>query len=325
MSDDDLLDLLHRERLPDVPTVAARTGLDAERTAQALRRLSAEGHLTLQEGVILLHAPAQAAALAIERLLQSERAEAEARSMRLASIVDCVARRTASWTFGEAVARGRLPIQTAHGPHAAEDLWFAVQASRVAPGGRVSAVLTDIDRYRTSSPERSRAFAQAMGAYASVRAIIPAVELDDRLTAMVEAFRASDVEFRVLPSPPSWFWVDDEGVTALPLVWGETAPQSVLAVSSPVIAGLAQDYFARLWQQARPVAADTAGYGTLLHRMRRGMTLDAASRSLGITPRTGRRRIAAAMERYGVETLFALGVAWAEDGCPGAPVRATPR
>ncbi|MDA4894480.1 hypothetical protein PFZ55_47235 [Streptomyces sp. MS2A] len=314
MSDDDLLDLLHRERLPDVPTVTARTGMDTERTVQALRRLSAEGHLTLQEGVILLHAPAQAAALAIERLLQSERAEAEARSMRLASIVD-----------GEAVARGRLPIQTAHGPHAAEDLWFAVQASRVAPGGRVSAVLTDIDRYRASSPERSRAFAQAMGAYASVRAIIPAVELDDRLTAMVEAFRASDVEFRVLPSPPGWFWVDDEGVTALPLVWGETAPQSVLAVSSPVIAGLAQDYFARLWQQARPVAAVTAGYGPLLHRMRRGMTLDAASRSLGITPRTGRRRIAAAMERYGVETLFALGVAWAEDGCPGAPVRATPR
>lgn len=47
------------------------------------------------------------------------------------------------------------------------------------------------------------------------------------------------------------------------------------------------------------------------------MTLDAASRSLGITPRTGRRRIAAAMDRYGVATLFALGAAWAQDGSPG--------
>ena len=32
-----------------------------------------------------------------------------------------------------------------------------------------------------------------------------------------------------------------------------------------------------------------------------------------VNPRTGRRRIAAAMEHYGVSTLFALGVAWSAD------------
>jgi len=52
--------------------------------------------------------------------------------------------------------------------------------------------------------------------------------------------------------------------------------------------------------------------------MRQGVTLDAASRRLGINPRTGRRRIAAAMEQYGVSTLFALGAAWAADGAPTA-------
>jgi hypothetical protein len=30
-----------------------------------------------------------------------------------------------------------------------------------------------------------------------------------------------------------------------------------------------------------------------------------------VNPRTGRRRIAQAMQHYGVSTLFALGVAWA--------------
>ena len=48
--------------------------------------------------------------------------------------------------------------------------------------------------------------------------------------------------------------------------------------------------------------------------MRRGLTLDAASRQIGVNPRTGRRRIAAAMSHYGVSTLFALGAAWAADG-----------
>ncbi|GAB6857846.1 hypothetical protein JCM13591A_19510 [Microbacterium xylanilyticum] len=231
--------------------------------------------------------------------------------------MDAVARRTSSWNFGEAVAQDRLVLQSAHGPHAAEDLWFAVQASRVGSGGRVRAVLTDLARYEASDPERSAAFAKAMSSYSSVRAILPAVALNDPLTAMMQRFQAAGVEFRILPDPPSWFWVDDEEVTGLPLLWGDQAPQSVLAVSSPVIAALARAYFDGLWQQARPVERDPGGYGQLLHRMRRGMTLDAASRSLGITPRTGRRRIAAAMERYGVATLFALSAAWAQDGSPG--------
>jgi len=318
MTDDDLLDLLHRERLHDLDVLALRAESDVTEVRAALERLADAGHLSVQDGVILLNAPAQAAALAIERLMQHERAEAEARSEKLAAIVEGVERRTAAWNFGEAVAQDKLALQTVHGPHAAEDLWFAVQAGRVGPGGRVRAVLTDLDRYRQSSPERTRAFAQVMGSYASVQAIIPAADLDEHLLAMVHAFRDADVEFRMLPDPPSWFWVDDEGVTGLPMAWGDTAPQSVLAVSSPVVAGIAKDYFAQLWQQAQPVDADQGGYDALLQRMRRGMTLDAASRSLGITPRTGRRRISVAMERYGVATLFALGAAWAEDGGPGA-------
>ncbi|MDQ4213318.1 hypothetical protein [Microbacterium capsulatum] len=318
MTDDDLLELLHRERLHDLDAVSARAGISVAEARARLARLARDGHLSLQDSVILLNAPAHAAALAIERLLQTERAEAAERSARLAAIVDGIARRTSAWSFGEAIAQDRIPLQTAHGPHAAEDLWFAVQSSRITPGGSVCAVLTDIERYRASGSERMRAFADAMSAYDSVRAILPAVTLDERLEELLRIYEDSSVEFRMLSNPPSWFWVDDDDVTALPMMWGDQAPHSVIAVSSPVIAGLARDCFALLWQQAHPIESDPGGYGALLQRMRRGMTLDAASRSLGITPRTGRRRISAAMERYGVSTLFALGVAWAQDGSPGA-------
>lgn len=321
MTDDDLLDLLHRERLRDVAEVAARARIEHDQAHAALARLAEAGHLSMHEGVILLNAPAQAAAIAIERLLRAEREAAAARSAQVAAVVDGLARRTAAWSFGESVVQERLSLQTAHGPQAAEDLWFAVQASRPGPGGAVHAVLTDVDRYRRSTPERSGAFARAMASYSSVQAIIPTMELDDQLITMVGAFRDAGVQFRMLPDPPSWFWVDDEDVTGLPYQWGDRSPQSVVAVTSPVLAALARECFALLWRQAQPVGADPAGYGAILQRMRGGMTLDAASRSLGITPRTGRRRISVAMQRYGVATLFALGVAWAEDGSPGATPR----
>jgi len=72
-------------------------------------------------------------------------------------------------------------------------------------------------------------------------------------------------------------------------------------------------YFATLWEAATPSRPTAEPWVPLLTLMRRGITLETASRLVGVNPRTGRRRIAQAMEHYGVSTLFALGVAWAAD------------
>jgi hypothetical protein len=45
--------------------------------------------------------------------------------------------------------------------------------------------------------------------------------------------------------------------------------------------------------------------------MNSGATLEAASRALGISERTGRRRLSEAMSHFGVGSMLELGVAWA--------------
>ena len=102
----------------------------------------------------------------------------------------------------------------------------------------------------------------------------------------------------------------------MPFEWGEPRPTSVVSVRNAALAGMISAYFASLWRSAAPSAPAARSWTPLLDLMRKGMTLDTASRTVGVNPRTGRRRIAQAMGHYGVSTLFALGVAWAADADP---------
>ncbi|MEO8907856.1 MAG: hypothetical protein ABI310_07225, partial [Microbacteriaceae bacterium] len=115
---------------------------------------------------------------------------------------------------------------------------------------------------------------------------------------------------------PSWFWIHDDHTVALPLKWGEAWPTSVMALHSEPVAAVLRALFERLWLEAVPAFGAAHNWTPLLRLMRNGATLDAASRWLGIAPRTGRRRIAAAMQYYGTQTLFGLGAAWGETGEP---------
>ena len=121
---------------------------------------------------------------------------------------------------------------------------------------------------------------------------------------------AGGLQLRLMEQPPSWFWVTDEETVALPLVWGETWPTSVIAVRSRAVAGLAGWLFDRLWERAVPARAESAAWDQLLTLMEGGATLEAASRALGISDRTGRRRVSEAMDHYGVSSMLALGAAW---------------
>lgn len=136
---------------------------------------------------------------------------------------------------------------------------------------------------------------------------------DPRMAALLTAFTAAGMEYRFLDDPPSWFWIDGDQI-AIPYEWGEHRPTSVVSVRSGALAGMLSAYFSSLWRTATPATTSSEPWTGLLLLMRRGLTLDAASRQIGVNPRTGRRRIAAAMSHYGVSTLFALGAAWAADG-----------
>lgn len=314
MDDAALLELVYRSRPETVAELAAIAHLTEAEILAAIGRFGPTGQLTAVEGALSYPHPATWAAEEIAGQVAELRRSSAGALAEIETLIAGLPATVRNWSAGEATA-DLVPVFARHGPHAAEDLWYAI-ARR--DGGHAVAVLPEVARFLESDAERRARFAQAFGRKESVRAILPGAPLaDPALRALAASYAESGVEFRTMESPPSWFWVEDD-VIALPFEWGEAWPTSVLGLRSAALAHLARALFELLWQRAEPLSPVGESWTPLLRLMRQGNTLDAASRRLGINPRTGRRRVAAAMEHYGVSTLFALGVAWAADGSAGS-------
>jgi DNA-binding NarL/FixJ family response regulator len=67
------------------------------------------------------------------------------------------------------------------------------------------------------------------------------------------------------------------------------------------------------------VAATDESWGPVLALLARGRTDQQIAGQLGIGVRTVRRRIAEAMDEYGVRSRFELGAAWAAGSRPRGP------
>lgn len=312
VKDRELLELIYRSRPETVAELATTAHAEPGETADAVARLALEGAITVRDGMIAYATPAMWTADVVEREVRAMREAVDGFASRIEARVADLPALLRHWAVGEA-SGDLVPVFVRHGPQAAEDLWYDIagEASDTAWGA-----YPDLGRYLQTDPARASRFAEMFAGKRSVRALVPrSVAEDARLVAIAERYAAVGVEFRVLDDIPSWFWIDGE-VLALPIEWGEGWPSSVVGVRSASLAELGRSLFRELWRRGEPMGGVDQPWEPLLALMKQGITLDAASRRLGINPRTGRRRVAAAMEQYGVSTLFALGVAWAGDGKP---------
>lgn len=309
MDDAALLNLIHRSRPRTPSDLAEIAHRNVDDVTAALARLADIGAVSVDDGVISSPHPAAWAAGVVADRTRALRESTAAATAEIDELVSTLPSLLRHWSVGQ--TSGEIaPVFVRHGPRAAEDLWF--DTSRESTGIAWS-VLPDVERFLTSGPERAARFGAAFGGKSSVRALLPrSILRDERLVGMAGQYGAVGVQFRVLDDLPSWFWIDGD-ILALPFEWGEAWPTSVIGVRNAALAGLGRSLYEELWARAEPVDGTTHPWTPLLQLMRRGTTLDSASRALGINPRTGRRRVAAAMEHYGVSTLFALGVAWAAD------------
>lgn len=314
MEDNKLLELIYSSRLWTVAELATTAHADAGETADAVARLARAGAISVHDGTIAYATPAMWTADVVKREVRAMRQTADEAASRIEALVAELPALLRHWAVGEA-SGDLVPVFVRHGPQAAEDLWYDVAQE---DSDTAWSVLPDLDRYLQTDPARASRFAEMFAGKRSVRALLPrSMAGDARLVAIAERYAAVGVEFRLLDDLPSWFWIDGE-VLALPIEWGEGWPSSVVGVRNAALAELGRSLFRELWRRGEPIGGVEQPWAPLLALMKQGVTLDAASRRLGINPRTGRRRIAAAMEQYGVSTLFALGVAWAADGKPTA-------
>ncbi len=305
-----LLKLIYRGRPETIAELATIAHLDIPELEAALRRLATHGAISIRGNLLEYANPSVWTAAAVETESRALRTATDDATARIESLVAHLPEMLRHWSVGEASGEP-VPFFTRHGPRAAEDLWLDTSTEST---GRAWAILPDVARFLHGDRERTSRFAEAFAGKQEVRALLPRSAVrDPRLLAVAEHFTDAGVEFRVMDDLPSWFWIDGD-LLALPFEWGEGWPTSVLGVRNSALAELGRALFFELWRRADPIGVAADPWTPLLQLMRRGITLDSASRLLGINPRTGRRRIAAAMEHYGVVTLFALGVAWATDG-----------
>ncbi|WP_432477728.1 LuxR C-terminal-related transcriptional regulator [Nocardioides sp. GXQ0305] len=144
------------------------------------------------------------------------------------------------------------------------------------------------------------------------RAIYPARALREAPKVLVG--RASIGELiRVVPEVPTRLAVIGDRVL-IPDPPGLSGERRRLVLRQPGLVELAVGYFEAMWERAVAVPALDRGQPTpdlnelLLHQLAQGAKDEQIARTLGVSLRTVRRRIAAIMTELGVDSRFQAGV-----------------
>lgn len=306
----DLLNVALRTRATTVGELAELAVRDEGDVRRDLAHLESDGYVTVDGEQVRCVAPVDVVADLVHRHTVDLGTDLTRRLADLAAVVGRLPGLAQEWGTA-AAGHQQVGIEIFHGPEAVVDLWHVKQGRD--PSQRTDVVLPDASGLYVADPvmqqvwhETSRGEGRRARVLASVAdATHPAAQ--ERIADEL----AGGVQIRLMADPPSWFWVADEATVALPLVWGERWPTSVMAVRDRAIAGMAGWIFERMWERAVPVRNDGADWHPLLTLMSSGSTLEAASRALGISERTGRRRLSEAMSHFGVGSMLELGVAWA--------------
>lgn len=305
----ELLSVALRTRAETVSELAAIALEDEERVRVDLAALEAAGYLFVDRQRINLRTPEPVVAEHAVGLLGRARTDLDDRLGEVSRLLAALPAIVASWSAGAELAAGARP-EVYHGAFAATDLWRRIAASR-----RVSSTdgaLPDAARIFGGDARSQKAWFDAVDdENLRVRTLLASADVTlPGAAEVLAAHSAIGSEFRMMPDPPSWFWIVDDDTVGMPLRWGETWPTSVMAIEDPAVVTLVRWLFDRLWSEAVPVGAAEASWDSLLALMSRGATLEAASHALGISARTGRRRIAAALDHFDADGMFALGAAW---------------
>lgn len=217
---------------------------------------------------------------------------------------------TRAWELGEPVGQ-QLQLDVVTGPQAPRRAWDAFGSRGSSP--RVALCAPPFGAIANLDIEaEARDFISRTGGM--LKFLLSSEDLEDA------AFRerlvlAADlgIEIRHHPALPSWFWVNDSGEVAIPGTWGDMYPDTVVLLNHQGVADGLHALYERLWAEALPFEPTARDWEPLLRLLYAGGQIEAASRALGLSVRTGRRRIAEAMDHYGVSNLFSLGAAWAKD------------
>jgi hypothetical protein len=213
------------------------------------------------------------------------------------------------WHRG-ATPEGRLDVELVHGH---EEQWQAwARHAAITPPRAPLNLYPSLDVLRdVIAPDLEHVLA-AYRAGLRARAVVQGsavVTADDR--AVVDSLSRAGMEIRLARTLESWVYADPGVLSALPVVWGEHPPTSIMIVRDPAITAVVSAYAESIWATASPYADPTPAWGDVLRMLSLGMSDHAIATAQGTSVRTVQRRVSDAMAHYRVSSRFELGVAWA--------------
>lgn len=315
--DEELLLKLLRNRPSRVADLAWISALSRPDLDAALERLQHAGYVERHGDELVVTPPAVASTAAIRTLLNDYTTATQALAQEMQSLVENLLKNLEQGNTASGGSAHPHPVETytgaLAGPQALQGMLSQNPESADIIG--VQPVLPPTPMSRDTQREL-----WATIGLAPKRSRILAPELPDAVTLdELSHGLTQNSEVRILAQTPSWVWADlNSGRVALPVVWGELFPTTVTVIEHPAVARLIALLFDLLWAESSPIVAreDVPLWVPVLQLMRTGLTLDDAAARLEINPRSARRRLERGMQHYGVDSIFALGVAWARDPDP---------
>ncbi len=163
-------------------------------------------------------------------------------------------------------------------------------------------ILPDIDQVLAAHPEGLHA-----------RAVVPACAVTtDGDRAVLDTLCSAGFQVRLAHTVESWVYADPGVLSALPLVWAEHPPTSILIIKDAAITAALSALTELAWHTAQPYGEQAHEWTDVLASMALGMSDAAIATAQRTSLRTVQRRIAEAMEHHRVGSRFELGVAWAQ-------------
>jgi len=303
-----LLTLALRARPATVDELATLSRHSVPELRAPLAELNERELIALTGDQIGYRSPAQTVSALSTRMLDAAAQDLAARLAETTALLAAVPELVASAAIGTA-EHGNFGGEIFHGPTAAHELWRSLVTQQHS---RESACMfPDAEALLVAGSELSDTWRTALSDDdIRVRAIIGVADLArSESQAMIEAATASGVEFRAMRRPPSWFWLTEDAV-GVPLHWGDPWPTSAVLLRSEPVVSLMHGLFEGWWADAVARTPAEHPWDAIVALMADGATLETASHAMGLSARTGRRRIEAAMDHYGVTGAVALGAAW---------------
>jgi hypothetical protein len=262
-----------------------------------LERLVRAGFIELSEGRISYHAPDRAV---------------EAQAAALAELVSLLPDLTREWQRGADPA----VVIDAELVHGHEEQWraWARHAALTPPQAPLNLYPT-LDVLRdVIAPALADAVTPYREGMGRSRAVIPAsVVITDDDRKVMHLLAEAGMSLRLARNVDTWLYSDPDVLCALPVVWGEHPPTSIMIVRDPAIRAVTAAYAELVWAGATPYREPAPQWLDVLRMLSLGMTDREVAAAQNTSQRTVERRIAEAMAHYQVATRFELGMAWSAE------------